>query len=203
MIRSYFFFLILTSLFLLGCSPEKQRPAQVPDRQEAANAYAADAKKSVHDFSVQTIEGDTVSLNKYAGKKLLIVNVASECGFTSQYEDLQRVQEQMKDRLVVLGFPANNFGGQEPGTEAEIKQFCEARFGVTFPMFSKISVVGAEQHPLYTWLTDPARNGWNNQEPEWNFTKYLVDEDGQLLHYYPSRTNPTEIMNQINQDEIE
>lgn len=188
----------------MACSSEKKsKDTPRREQQDAVAEYVRDAKKSVHEFSVETIDGETVSLKKYAGQKLLIVNVASECGFTSQYEDLQRVYEQMQGRLTVLGFPANDFGNQEPGTEAEIKQFCESRFGVTFPMFAKISVVGEKQHPLYAWLSNPAKNGWNDQEPKWNFTKYLVDEEGQLLEYYPSGINPTEIMNQINQDEIE
>ncbi|MEM6298690.1 MAG: glutathione peroxidase, partial [Bacteroidota bacterium] len=129
--------------------------------------------------------------------------VASECGYTPQYEDLQNIYEQANGELIVLGFPANNFGGQEPGTNEEIKQFCTSRFSVDFPMYAKISVKGDDQHPLYKWLSTKSMNGWNDQSPEWNFCKYLIDEEGRLVKYYPSRVVPTEILNQINQEEIE
>lgn len=141
---------------------------------------------SVHDFSVQTIDGNEVSLSQYKGKVLLIVNVASECGFTPQYEDLQAFYEEYASQGVeVLGFPANNFGGQEPGSNEEIKAFCTSRFSVSFPMFAKISVVGADQHPLYEYLSAAAE-----QEPKWNFHKYLVDQEGKVVAVYGSRTNP-------------
>ncbi|MDX5348667.1 MAG: glutathione peroxidase, partial [Hymenobacteraceae bacterium] len=112
-------------------------------------------------------------------------NVASECGYTPQYKELQQLHEQYKDKVQVLGFPANNFGGQEPGSHEEIAEFCEKNYGVTFPVFEKISVKGDDQHPLYKWLSEQA-----GQEPTWNFNKYLLDENGHLVRYYPSKVSP-------------
>lgn len=200
-------FLTLLMLWSLSACQSAKKRSDVPESEvvqtSTPEAKEQGVKQSVHEFSVLDIEGNEVALSDFAGKKLLIVNVASECGFTSQYEDLQSIHEQMEGRLVVLGFPANDFGGQEPGTNEEIKAFCQSKFQVTFPMFSKISVVGKDQHPLYSWLSTKVKNGWNDEAPKWNFTKYLIDEEGQLMAYYPSSTNPIEIMNQINQDEID
>lgn len=132
---------------------------------------------SIHDFTVESITGDSVSLSDFAGKVLVVVNVASKCGLTPQYEDLQRFQAEYEDQgVTILGFPANNFMGQEPGSNAEIQEFCSTNFGVTFPMFSKISVKGRDQHPLYEYLE--AQTG---QEPTWNFHKYLVNQQGEVI----------------------
>jgi glutathione peroxidase len=150
----------------------------------------ATMKSSVYSIPVTTLDGKETTLEQYRGKKILIVNVASECGYTPQYAELQRLYEQYSDRLVVLGFPSNDFGGQEPGTNEQIKSFCTKNYGVTFPMFSKISVKGEKMHPLYQWLTDPEKNGWNRQPPVWNFNKYLIDENGELTDYFPSRVKP-------------
>ena len=154
---------------------------------------------SVYDFKVPGLDGNTIDLSKYRGKKLLIVNTASKCGYTPQYEGLEKLYETYKDKLVILGFPANNFGGQEPGTNEEIKSFCQRNYGVTFPMFEKISVVGDDQHPLYKWLTSKDLNGWNEQQPTWNFCKYLLDENGDLIKYYSNKVKPfdDEIVSQI------
>lgn len=146
--------------------------------------------KSVHDFVMKSIEGKEVSLSTFKGKKILIVNVASRCGYTKQYKDLEALYKQFGNKLVVLGFPANNFGGQEPGTDAEIKSFCEKSFNVTFPMFSKISVKGKDCHPLFQYLTDKTRNGSVGDAPSWNFGKYLIDENGKVLKFFPSSVNP-------------
>ena len=116
--------------------------------------------------------------------------MASKCGYTPQYEDLQKLNEEYGDKITILGFPANNFGGQEPGTNEEIKKFCTGNYGVTFPMFEKISVKGVDKHPLYRWLTDKSMNGWNDQEPTWNFCKYFIDENGELKHFFQSSVNP-------------
>src|SRR5258708_23243379 len=129
--------------------------------------------KILYDFKVNSIDGKEADLSQYKGKKVLIVNVASLCGNTPQYKGLQELSEKFKDKLVVLGFPANNFGRQEPGTNEEIKNFCEDEYKVTFPMFEKISVIGDDRHPLYEWLSTKELNGWNDRPPEWNFTKYL------------------------------
>ena len=145
---------------------------------------------SIYDISLQTIEGKTTTLKHYQGKKMLIVNTASACGYTPQYAQLEELHQHFGNKLVVLGFPCNDFGAQEPGDEAEIKEFCEARYGVTFPLFSKLHVSGDAKHPLYKWLTDPSLNGWNEQEPTWNFCKYLLDENGKLLHFFSAAVSP-------------
>lgn len=142
---------------------------------------------SVYDFSADTITGESKNLSDYQGKVLLIVNTASKCGFTKQYAGLQKLYEENKDAgLVVLGFPANNFGWQEPGTNDEIAQFCTSRFSVTFPMFGKIDVKGGNIHPLYAWLTSHP----NGKKVSWNFNKFLVGRDGNLIAHFGSRTAP-------------
>lgn len=146
--------------------------------------------KSIYDIALKTIDGQDATLAQYRGKKLLLVNVASECGYTPQYVELQELWQQHGDKVVVLGFPANNFGGQEPGTNEQIQSFCSKNFGVTFPLFEKISVKGGDMHPLYKWLTDKNLNGWNEKAPNWNFCKYLISEDGRLLNFYSSAVSP-------------
>ncbi|QHI68984.1 glutathione peroxidase [Tichowtungia aerotolerans] len=145
------------------------------------------AAGSVYDFSAETITGEPQSLAQYKEQVLLIVNTASKCGFTKQYAGLQDLYEKYKDSgLVVLGFPANNFGGQEPGTNQEIAQFCSTRFNVTFPMFGKISVKGDDIDPLYAWLTAHP----NGAKVSWNFNKFLVGRNGDLIAHFGSRTAP-------------
>ena len=139
---------------------------------------------------MKAIDGHDINLSQFRGKKLLIVNTASECGYTPQYKELEALYQQHGDRVVVLGFPANNFGGQEPGTEAQIATFCEKNYGVTFPLFSKVSVVGADAAPLYQFLADRARNGAVSEAPTWNFGKYLVDEQGHVVKFYPHKVAP-------------
>jgi len=146
---------------------------------------------SVHAFKMKSIDGKEVSLNSFKGKKMLIVNVASECGFTRQYKDLETLSKTYKDKLVVLGFPSNDFGGQEPGTNEEIQGFCKKNYGVSFPMFSKISVVGKLQDPLFKFLSSKDLNGVVNDAPKWNFCKYLIDEKGMVIKFFPSSVNPT------------
>jgi len=136
---------------------------------------------SVFDFKMNSLEGKTIDLSQYKGKTLLIVNTASECGYTPQYADLQKLHETLGDKVTILGFPANNFGGQEPGSNAEIASFCKKNYGVTFQMFEKISVKGKDQHPLYAYLKDKT-----GQEPSWNFCKYLVKPDGSIKFYKSS-----------------
>jgi glutathione peroxidase len=147
--------------------------------------------KNVLDFKVRDIDGKDVKLDKYKGEVLLIVNVASKCGYTPQYEGLQGIYEKYKDRgFYVLGFPANNFGGQEPGTEAEIKEFCTSTFHVTFPMFAKISVKGEDQAPLYKFLTDKETNPQFAGDITWNFNKFLVDRKGKVVARFSSKDTP-------------
>ncbi|RMG76950.1 MAG: glutathione peroxidase [Bacteroidetes bacterium] len=148
------------------------------------------AQESIYDIEVTTIDGEVIKLEKFKGKKLLIVNTASKCGYTPQYEELEKLYEKYKDQLVVLGFPCNQFGGQEPGSEKEIKTFCTKNYGVTFPMFSKIDVKGENQHPLYRWLTEKELNGVESSKVKWNFHKYLIDENGRYIAHFPSSVKP-------------
>jgi glutathione peroxidase len=147
-------------------------------------------EKSIYEFKMKDIDGKEVDFAAYKGKKLLLVNVASKCGYTPQYADLQELNEKHGDKVTILAFPANNFGGQEPGTSEDIKEFCSTNYGVTFQLFEKISVKGADKHPLYRWLSDKNLNGWNNTEPSWNFCKYLIDENGKLVKFFPSSVKP-------------
>ncbi len=149
------------------------------------------AETSMHEFSVNSIQGDEVDLSQYKGKVVLIVNTASKCGMTKQYADLVELQKNYADKeFVILGFPANNFAGQEPGSNQEIAEFCSIRFGVEFPMFSKVSVKGADKHPLFKYLTS-AENPDFKGDIRWNFEKFLVDADGVLQHRFRSRIKPT------------
>ena len=138
---------------------------------------------------IKTIDGKNLDLSKYKGKKILIVNTASKCGYTKQYTELQQLAELYKDKLVVIGFPANNFGGQEPGSNENIKDFCQKNFGVTFPLSEKLSVKGADIHPLFKMLTE-AENPDFKGEIKWNFEKFLIDENGKLVHRFRSATKP-------------
>jgi glutathione peroxidase len=133
---------------------------------------------------------EKLCLNDFKGKKILLVNVASECGFTKQYADLEKLYTTYKDKLVIIGFPCNQFGGQEPGTEEEIATFCSSKFAVTFPLTTKIDVKGDKQHPIYKWLTSKTLNGVNDYSVNWNFNKFMLDENGQLIGYFSSRINP-------------
>ncbi len=156
----------------------------------AANAQQAD-KKSIHQFKVEDINGDLFDFAKLKGKKVMIVNTASKCGYTPQYEQLQAVYDKYKDSgFVVVGFPANNFMGQEPGSNEEIATFCKRNYGVTFPMMSKISVKGSDMDPVYLFLTQKSKNGFKDSEVKWNFQKYLIDQNGKLVAVYFSKTKP-------------
>lgn len=149
--------------------------------------------KSIHDFKVTSLEGKTFDFATLKGKKVIVVNTASECGLTPQYKDLEAIYEQYKDKgLVVVGFPANNFGAQEPGTNAEIATFCQRNYGVTFPMMAKISVKGDDMAPIYHFLTEKSQNGLQDSEVEWNFQKYLIDENGNLVKVIAPQTLPTD-----------
>lgn len=154
-----------------------------------AMLFITSAPSSVYEFKLKTIDGKAFSLAKYKGKKVLIVNTASKCGFTPQYAELQKLADQYKDKLVVVGFPANNFGNQDPGANAEIKEFCQKNFGVTFPLNEKVSVKGEDIAPLFAYLTS-APNPDFTGEIKWNFEKFLVDEHGKLIHRYRSTTKP-------------
>jgi len=155
----------------------------------ATQAHAAPSTKTAYDFSFTRIDGEPMPLSAYQGKVLLVVNTASECGFTKQYEGLEELYQQFKDEgLVVIGVPSNDFGGQEPGTNAEIKEFCESKFRITFPLTGKEVVSGKEAAPFYLWAAEVL--GEDNA-PSWNFHKYLVGRDGKLIDYYSAMTKPT------------
>lgn len=151
------------------------------------------ASPGLYDMKMNALDGTPIDFAKYKGKTLLIVNVASKCGNTPQYTDLQQLHDKYKDKVVILGFPANNFGGQEPGTNVEIAEFCQKNYGVTFQMFEKISVKGEDQAPLYAWLKEKT-----GQEPTWNFCKFLVKPDG-TVKFYNSKIKPLapEIVNEL------
>jgi glutathione peroxidase len=160
-------------------------------------AFTSNEKKStatsqptIYNFKVEGLEGGTINFASFKGRKILIVNTASKCGYTPQYTELEELYEKYKDKLVVIGFPANNFGGQEPGTNAEIKEFCTGTYHVTFPMAAKISVKGDDMAPLYQWLTSKEKNGVLDAEIKWNFNKFLLNEKGELIAYFPSKVKP-------------
>ncbi|MEY3432329.1 MAG: hypothetical protein RL131_265 [Bacteroidota bacterium] len=157
--------------------------------------------RSIYDLSYESIDGDTVSLSQYKGKKIIIVNTASDCGYTAQYEELQQLYDLKKSEVVILGFPANDFKNQEKGSNEQISNFCKKNYGVSFPLASKVVVVkGAQQHPVFQWLSDPTQNGWNAEAPAWNFSKYVLDEEGRLIGYADPAVKPlaksfTQILN--------
>jgi glutathione peroxidase-family protein len=182
--RSVLFF--ACSLCLAAAPMGCQRPAAPTDDERRSPAVA-----SIHDLTMKDIDGNDVSLATFRGKVVMIVNVASKCGFTKQYAGLQRLYERYRERgFVILGFPANNFLWQEPGSDGEIKQFCSVRYGVTFPMFSKISVKGSGQHALYRYLTDEKTNPGFGGRITWNFNKFLVDRAGRVVARFGARTKP-------------
>jgi glutathione peroxidase len=146
--------------------------------------------QSIYDIDINALDGKVISLSEFKGKKILFVNVASKCGFTKQYKDLEILSNTYSERLVVIGSPCNQFGSQEPGDASQIKEFCEMNYGVTFLLTEKINVKGSKQHPLYKWLTTKKLNGKKGSSVKWNFQKYIVDENGQLIDYYFSTTVP-------------
>jgi len=148
------------------------------------------ADNSIYQFNVESLDGGNIDFAKFAGKKVLIVNTASQCGYTPQYKELQALYDKFRDKLVIVGFPANNFGAQEPGTNTEIREFCTKNYGVTFPMAAKVSVKGEDIAPIYKWLCSQSLNGVMDAEIKWNFGKFLINEKGQLVNYFPSKVNP-------------
>ncbi len=157
----------------------------------SANNYQENPMKTLHDFKVEDIYGDEFDLASLAGKKVMVVNTASKCGLTPQYEDLEKLYQDYSDKgFVIIGFPANNFMNQEPGTNEDIITFCQENYGVSFPMMSKISVKGDDMHPLYQWLTQKSQNGKFDAEVTWNFQKFLIDEQGHLVDVLSPREKP-------------
>ena len=178
-------------LAAVGCSQKETPKASKPMSQmEGTYEQAQNPAHSIYDFEFKTLQGEDIVLSNYKGRKMLIVNTASECGYTPQYKELQQLYDKHGDKLVVLGFPANNFGGQEPGSHAEIAAFCEKNYGVTFPVFEKISVAGDDMHPLYKYLSSKELNGVTDEKPNWNFCKYLIDENGKVQAFFNSKVTP-------------
>ncbi len=177
------FLFTISILFFACCSPK-------PSKIKTTNTQAM-TNLSFYDFSIKSVTGDkSILMSDYKNKWVLCVNVASECGFTPQYKDLQELAEKYKEKLVVIGFPCNQFGGQEPGSGEQIKSFCEKNYGVTFLITEKIDVKGDSQHPIYNWLTSKSSNGLDDFSVKWNFGKFLVSDKGILVGYYPSTTKP-------------
>jgi len=154
------------------------------------NKAGSGSTASIYDINIDSLQEQPIDLNQYRGKKMLFVNVASKCGFTPQYKDLQKLQDKYKNTLAIIGVPSNQFGKQEPGSASEIQEFCQINYGVAFQITEKVDVKGSDQHPLYQWLTKKAFNGRKNASVKWNFQKYLVDEKGELIDYYLSSTQP-------------
>ncbi|KFF01621.1 glutathione peroxidase [Chryseobacterium luteum] len=179
-------FLLLLSFvaFLQNCTNQKSEISQSKTKELMG--------KTIYDFKVESLDGKEINFADFKGKKILIVNTASECGFTPQYADLEKVYEEYKDKLVIVGFPANNFGGQEPGTNTEIGAFCQKNYGVTFPLAAKVSVKGDDTAPIFKYLTEKDLNGVKNTTILWNFTKFLIDENGKLIDTFVSTTKPTD-----------
>ena len=180
--------LVALATALISCAaPSTNTQIMNTESTTTANQIAA---KSIYEFKVEALDGSTIDFSKFKGKKILVVNTASQCGYTPQYEGLEKLYETYKDKLVIVGFPANNFGGQEPGSNTEIGEFCKKNYGVTFPMAAKISVKGDDRAPIYKWLCSKAENGVLDAEIGWNFGKFLLDENGKLIAYFPSKVTP-------------
>ena len=181
-------FLFSAIISLWSCQNQAQ-PKQINKKEKTATM----AKETIYQFKEKTLEGGDFDFSTLKGKKILVVNTASKCGLTPQYEQLQAIYDKYKDQnFVIVGFPANNFMSQEPGTSSEIAEFCQRNYGVTFPMMNKISVKGKDMHPVYQFLTQKAKNGLEDSDVEWNFQKYLINENGELAKVVGPRTLPTD-----------
>lgn len=183
--RNIFHLLFLLLFVAVACEQKQESTAAAAIDQNTKTQTKSPMAKNFYDFKIRSLTGEEIDFSSFQGKKVLVVNTASECGYTPQYEDLQKLHEQWGSKVVVLGFPANNFGAQEPGSNEQIATFCQKNYGVSFPMFEKISVKGADQHPLYQWLQEQS-----GEAPKWNFSKYLLDEEGKVIGFYPSGVNP-------------
>jgi glutathione peroxidase len=177
--------LISAAAILVSCAQAKSGSTTANINNEPKDSIT-----SIHQFSVKALDGSTINFADFKGKKILIVNTASRCGYTGQYKDLQALYEKYKDKLVIVGFPANNFMGQEPGNNVEIKEFCTKNYGVTFPMAEKISVKGDDTAPIYKWLKNKSMNGVLDANIKWNFNKFLLNEKGEIIAKFDSGTKP-------------
>lgn len=176
--------LLSAGALLQSCKNQKNDVSQTKTADQQMS-------KTIYDYKVESLDGQEINFADFKGKKILVVNTASECGFTPQYADLEKLSKEYADNLVIVGFPANNFGGQEPGSNTEIGAFCEKNFGVTFPMAAKVSVKGDDTAPIFKFLTEKDLNGVKNTGILWNFTKFLIDENGHLIDTFISTTKPT------------
>jgi glutathione peroxidase len=172
---------------LISCAAQTNNTAMT---NPTATISTSTNASTIYDFKVEGLEGGTIDFASFKGKKILIVNTASKCGYTPQYEALEALYKKYQDKLVIIGFPANNFGGQEPGTNTEIKEFCKKNYGVSFPMAAKISVKGDDMAPIYKWLCNKSLNGVLDAEVKWNFSKFLLDEKGNLVAKFDSGVKP-------------
>jgi glutathione peroxidase len=183
---------LAVSIGLFSCTQvnKKSVVTQTPPAMNNTMEKNTGDKVSAYSFSLTSIDGNSFRLRDFSGKKILIVNTASACGYTPQYEALEALSKKYTDKLVVVGFPANNFGGQEPGTNEEIKSFCKKNYGVSFPLSEKVSVVGEDAAPLFKWLVSKEQNGVMDATIKWNFSKFLLDEKGNLIAAFPSSVKP-------------
>ena len=189
---------LCSSVMLTSCNQETARNDETgPDKltQSSKAVFTSPENKpemkTLHDYQSQTLRGESFDFDKLKGKRVLIVNTASECGFTPQYEKLQELYENLGgEDFTIIGFPSNDFGGQEPGSDEDIKNFCQKNFGVTFPMMSKTPVTGDKAHPIYQWLTQESKNGVSDASVSWNFNKFLIDAQGRWVAHYPSQVSP-------------
>jgi len=173
---------------LIACNNTAQNKIDIPTENKTTMQ-----KQNIYQFKVTDLYGNTFDFSTLKGKKIMIVNTASECGLTPQYRDLEAIYEKYKDQnFIIVGFPANNFGAQEPGSNEQIASFCKKNYGVTFPMMSKISVKGKDMHEVYQFLTQKSKNGLQDSEVAWNFQKYLIDENGELVKVIQPQTLPTD-----------
>ena len=184
--KSLLLFLAITSLW--SCQNQAQNKTSTQSKSETPMSA-----ETIYQFKVEDLDGNAFDFSTLKGKKILVVNTASECGLTPQYEQLQAIYEKYKDKnFVIVGFPANNFGAQEPGSNSEIATFCQQNYGVSFPMMAKISVKGGDMHPVYKFLTQKTKNGLEDSEVQWNFQKYLINENGELAKVVSPRVLPTD-----------
>ncbi len=183
MIRS-----IALTAIIISCAVHINSTTQMKAIEK--NVYTQDTSKTIYQFKVASLDGGTINFSDFKGKKILVVNTASECGYTPQYKDLEELYEKYKDKIVVVGFPTNDFGGQEPGSNEEIKSFCQKNYGVTFPMAAKITVKGDDTAPIYKWLTSKEQNAVLDATIKWNFNKFLLDETGHMIAYFGSKVKP-------------
>jgi glutathione peroxidase len=200
MIKTSFYTGMLLVMLACRSGNNSEQNKDMDNTTSTTNSAQTMQPQSIYDFEFKTLDGQKIVLNEYKGRKILIVNTASECGYTPQYKELQALYEQYSSKVVVLGFPANNFGGQEPGSNQEIAAFCEKNYGVKFPIMEKVSVTGSDADPLFKYLSDRSVNGVTDEKPTWNFCKYLIDEKGKIIKFFPSKVKPMsdEIISAIN-----